>query len=135
MLPKQVLQTGGLVTQESVLGWVLSGSWNASGSQTGVSTQLLCIGNSVCDSTLHKFGDLESIGICYVEASCDESTANTIYQRFEKNVKFCNGRYEVALPWKSDATKSDLQNNVKLAKKRPNNLCRRFEKDPCLKSD
>ena len=135
MLPKQSLQTGGLVTQESVLGWVLSGSWNASRSQTGVSTQLLCIGNSVCDSTLHKFGDLESIGICSVEASCDESTANTIHQRFEKNVKFCNGRYEVVLPWKSDATKSDLQNNVKLAKKRLNNLCRKFEKDPCLKSD
>ena len=135
VLPNQVLQTGGLVAQESVFGWVLSGSWNACGNQKGVSTQLLCIGNNVSDSFLHKFWDLESIGISSVEASCDESTSSLTRQRFEETVKFCDGRYEVALPWKSDVAKSELQNNVKLAKKRLDNLCRRFEKDPCLKSD
>lgn len=129
VIPNKTIETGGLVTQESVFGWILSGSMNASGSHEGVSTQLLCIDNNISDSVLHKFWDLESIGICSVEPSCKGSTL----QRFEESVKFCNDRYEVALPWKSDVAKSDLQNNVKLARKRLDNLCRRFDKDPCLK--
>lgn len=51
-------------------------------------------------------------------------------QDFEKNIKFENGRYEVALPWKQDPSR--LLNNEKLAKIRLNNLTRRFSKDPEL---
>lgn len=135
VLLNQVLQRGGLVAQESVFGWILSGTWNASDSGKGVGSQLLCIGNNVSDSLVHKVCDLRSIEICSVETSYDDSTSNLTQQRFEENVRFCDGKYEVALPWKSDAAKFDLQNNVKLAKKRFDNLCHRCEKDSYLKSN
>lgn len=38
------------------------------------------------------------------------------------------------MPWKSDTAKYDLQNNVRLAHKRLDNLCRKFKKDPFLKN-
>ena len=58
-----VRNTGGLVAQESVFGWVLSGSLvDDGGSPSVVSHQLLCF-NEVPEAALHKFWDLESIGI------------------------------------------------------------------------
>ena len=58
-----VRNTGGLVAQESVFGWVLSGSLVDDGwSPSVVSHQLLCF-NEVPEAALHKFWDLESIGI------------------------------------------------------------------------
>ncbi len=59
MLPNQVCLHEGLVAQESVFGWVLSGSWTSS-SPMGANTQLLCV-NAVSESTLSKLWDLESI--------------------------------------------------------------------------
>ena len=56
-----VRNTGGLVAQESVFGWVLSGSLVDDGGSV-VSHQLLCF-NEVPEAALHKFWDLESIGI------------------------------------------------------------------------
>ena len=58
-----VRNTGGLVAQESVFGWVLSGSLVDDGGSTSVvSHQLLCF-SEVPEAALHKFWDLESIGI------------------------------------------------------------------------
>ena len=50
MLPNQVCLQEGLVAQESVFGWVLSGSWTSC-SLKGVSSQLLCV-NAVSESSL-----------------------------------------------------------------------------------
>lgn len=128
MLPNQVCQYEGLVAQESVFGWVLSGSW-ASCNEQRISTQLLCV-NAVSESSLHKFWDLESVGILCKEDLRNE--ANCVQRKFDEHVKFVNGRYEVALPWKSDTARSHLQNNVKLAEKRLHNLCRKFQNDEVL---
>lgn len=63
------------------------------------------------------------------------STNNSVQQKFNDSVKFVGGRYEVALPWKSDFVKYDLQNNVKIAEKRLFHLCRKFQKNPQLKEE
>ncbi|KAK3883912.1 hypothetical protein Pcinc_011767 [Petrolisthes cinctipes] len=131
MLPNQICLQKGLVAQECVFGWVLSGSWTSC-SPMGVSTQLLCV-NGVSEASLSKFWDLESVGVTCKEALTDDS--NRVQQTFTEHVKFVDGRYEVTLPWKSDTARSQLQDNVKLAKKRLSNLCHRFQKDPRLKEE
>ena len=67
--------TGGLVAQESVFGWVLSGSLvDDGGSPSVVSHQLLCF-NEVPEAALHKFWDLESIGISDVPVEAADVSA------------------------------------------------------------
>ncbi|KAK3889709.1 hypothetical protein Pcinc_006275 [Petrolisthes cinctipes] len=131
MLPNQICLQKGLVAQECVFGWVLSGSWTSC-SPMGVSTQLLCV-NGVSEASLSKFWDLESVGVTCKEALTDYS--NRVQQTFTEHVRFVDGRYEVTLPWKSDTARSQLQDNVKLAEKRLSNLCHRFQKDPRLKEE
>ena len=64
-----------MVAQESVFGWVLSGSLLDEGeSPPVVSHQLLCF-NEVPEAALHKLWDLESIGIC----DAPVEAANLIY--------------------------------------------------------
>ena len=70
-----VRNTGGLVAQESVFGWVLSGSLvDDGGSPSVVSHQLLCF-NEVPEDALHKFWDLESIGISDVPVEAADVSA------------------------------------------------------------
>ncbi len=98
----------------------------------GANTQLLCV-NAVSESTLSKFWGLESIGV----TSKEELTENCNYvqQKFDEHVKFVDGRFVVALPWKSESAGSQLQDNVKMAEKRLSNLCHRFQKDPHLREE
>lgn len=83
-------------------------------------------------TALHDFWDLQSIGIHPKEVFCDESTSTHVEQRFNENVKFRSDRYEVALPWKFDLAKAQLQDKDKLARKRLDSLCRKFKKDQCM---
>ncbi|KAK3881238.1 hypothetical protein Pcinc_014320 [Petrolisthes cinctipes] len=64
------------------------------------------------------FWDLKSEGKNSEKAACDEGTSDLTQQKFNESVKFNNCRYEVALPWKLDCVKFELQNNVKQARKR-----------------
>ena len=131
VMPNKVVKFGNLVAHESVFGWVLSGSYNAL-TKDNVNSQLLCI-NDVSEYALNNFWDLESVGICTKEAVCNDIGTGTVLKEFSNTVKFDNGRYEVALPWKSDAAKQRLQNNEKLARKRLQNLNVKLDKIPNLR--
>ncbi|XP_066961192.1 uncharacterized protein [Macrobrachium rosenbergii] len=132
MVPNKTLQSKNLVAQESVFGWVLSGSCNIPLDRVSVTSQLLCI-NNVSESDLHKFWGLESVGISSKEAVSNEFSSSTVLQKFSDNVKFIDGRYEVSLAWKSDVAKQSLKNNEKLARKRLENLNLKFVKTPGLR--
>ena len=127
----KAVQFGDLVAQETVFGWVLSGFCNNPVSREYVNTQLLCI-NNVCESSLHNFWDLESVGISAKEAVSSNVESSTVIKNFSISVKFDEGRYEVALPWKSEVAKQRLLNNEKLARKRLENVNVKLNKDPDL---
>ena len=79
-----VRNTGGLVAQESVFGWVLSGSLvGDGGSPSVVSHQLLCF-NEVHEAVLHKFWDLESIGIS--DAPVEAADVSAVFKQHIKRV-------------------------------------------------
>ncbi|XP_064649968.1 uncharacterized protein LOC135501660 [Lineus longissimus] len=140
MKPQRFRQVGGLVAQESCLGWVLSSSWSDSGGgvqsvQSGacsVSPQLMCLGN-VGDSDLRRFWDLESVGISLTEQETLNLKIDPVLKHFSENVQKNGSRYQVALPWKSETAKGRLLNNEAMAWKRLKQLNRRFDGDPELK--
>ena len=79
-----IRNTGGLVAQESVFGWVLSGSLvDDGGSPSVVSHQLLCF-NEVPEAALHKFWDLESIGIS--DAPVEAADVSAVFKQHIKRV-------------------------------------------------
>ena len=79
-----VRNTGGLVAQESVFGWVLSGSLvDDGGSLSVVSHQLLCF-NEVPEAALHKFWNLESIGIS--DAPVEAADVSAVFKQHIKRV-------------------------------------------------
>ena len=116
----------GLAAQESVFGWVLSGSCQAS-SSSPLSHQLLCMCDT-SDSTLRSFWELESIGI-----TCEDGSSGTsdILATFNESVRLKDRRYEVSLPWKENAAK--LVSNEAAARARLFSLQRRLDKSPSLK--
>ena len=122
------VRVGNLVAQESIFGWILSGSCDMPVTNDDISAQLLCI-NNVSESSLHNFWDLESVGICSKDVLPNDSL---VFQQFSNKINYCDGRYEVALPWKSDIAKKSLINNEKLARKRLENLKVKLEKNPQL---
>ena len=84
-----------------MFGWVVSGSCVGSSLLSvslgrPVSHQLLNL-SSVPEDTLRNFWDLESIGI----SPKDQVIDHPVLVKFEENIRFSEGRYEVALPWKS----------------------------------
>ena len=95
------------------------------GSPPVVSHQLLCF-NEVPEAALHKFWDLESIGIC--DAPVEDADVSTV---FKQQIKYVDGRYEVGFPWKSGMADT-LQDNEKLARVRLDSLCRKLDKDTDL---
>ena len=132
MWPNNVMKLENLVAQESVFGWVLSGSCTVPLSRESVSSQLLCI-NNVSESALHNFWDLESVGISPKEPVSDDHGDSNLLKKFSEELRYFNGRYEVALPWKSDIAKQGLKNNEKLAQKRLESLDGKFNKNPSLR--
>ena len=120
-----------MLNQNSVFGWVLSSSCTDPTASTSRSNfQLLCLEN-VSDSALRRFWDLESIGINSKES--DSAGESHVLEQFSETVKFVDGRYEVALPWKSEVAKGKLLNNERLARKRLESLSNRLDRDPVLK--
>ena len=123
----------GIVAQETVFGWVLSGSWQAKGNRTlsSVSHQLCCL-SDVPDSTLRNFWELETIGIGSEEGSADIAHGDPVLRKFNNTVEFKEGRYEVSLPWKENLKPDQLLNNEKLAQQRLKSLSRKLARDPEL---
>ncbi len=119
----------GLVAQETIFGWMVTGSWETSISAMCLSAQLLCV-QDIPESTIRNLWSLESVGITAKE--CDDSLANDpVLSHFAEEVKMVDGRYEVVLPWNKN--KGDLLDNEHLAQKRLMSLSRRLESNPELK--
>ncbi|XP_068237125.1 uncharacterized protein [Palaemon carinicauda] len=132
--PVDAFQINHVVAMKSLYGYVLSGRlYKTNDSCTYSVPQLLCI-SSVSDSDLCKFWDLETVGVKPRELV--ESYSETkVFKEFESTVKFVNGRYEVALPWKDDSAKKRLLNNVVIAHKRLGRLMVKLEHDKELKKE
>ncbi|XP_068208316.1 uncharacterized protein [Palaemon carinicauda] len=91
MLPNKYVQYENLVAQESLFGWILSGSCNESFDKGNVNSQLLCI-NNVSESALNNFWNLESVGICTKEAVSNDSALSNVMSTFSETVKFNDDR-------------------------------------------
>ena len=100
------LQVDGIVAQKSVFGWVLSGAWHANPFYPCTSSQMFCI-SKVSDYDVSKFRDLNSVGISPKESNY-QFESNSTLQDFSEKIQFVEGRYDVALPLKSETAKGDL---------------------------
>ena len=124
-----IVRSGNLVAQETVFGWIISGSQPTSvqnscfSSLTAVS--LLSFENFPEDQ-LHKFWDLESTGISELDSNIDP-----VLKEFEKGLSFQKGRYKVSLPWKPNY-KAKLLSNEGCARKRLQSLSKRLSRDKSL---
>ncbi|GIZ00158.1 reverse transcriptase [Caerostris extrusa] len=72
--------------------------------------------------------EIESLGICDSEKS--ESDKEVI-ERFEKNLKFVDNRYETELLWKRDA--GNLSDNFDLARRQFNKVRKELKNDTFVK--
>ncbi|GIY01928.1 reverse transcriptase [Caerostris extrusa] len=72
--------------------------------------------------------EIENLGICDSEKS--ESDKQVI-ERFEKNLKFVDNRYETGLLWKRDT--EDLSDNFDLARRQFNKVRKEFKNDTFVK--
>ena len=79
--------------------------------------------NEVPEAALHKFWDLESIGIS--DAPVEAADVSAV---FKQQIKYVDGRYEVGFPWKPGMADT-LQDNEKLARVRIESLSRRLARD------
>lgn len=124
-----------LVVQKSIFGWVLSGSFGNKCADAGRSTiynQLHCCVKTENMLQFENMWELDSIGISGSEEKCNDD--QMILDKFEQNITFEDGRYNVSLPWKN-GTKNMLLNNEVVAKKRLDNLMKRMNKSPQLFND
>ena len=129
MSPKLVTVSDGLVAQETVFGWIVSGpvhSFLQSHSILSLAHSLLCL-NDLSDDTLHCFWDLESIGV----SDCPVETKHPVLTEFQEKVTFSDGRYHVGLPWKP-GFRDKLQGNEVQAKCRLDRMTLKMEKTPSL---
>ncbi|XP_066973185.1 uncharacterized protein [Macrobrachium rosenbergii] len=97
----------------------------------GESESVTHVGVALEDS-LSNFWELESVGIQAQEPRSDTIKPDPILVQFEKLVSYKEGRYEVALPWKSESVKLKLLDNKHHALRRLDNLSRKLDRDPGL---
>lgn len=131
MTQKTFTTSHGLVAQESVFGWFISGNYPFQGKdnlRSGIHHQNLCC-TEVSESLVRSFWELEHIGI---QANEIERKPDKTIESFNKNVNFDGDRYEVGLPWK-DEKKGMLRNNFDHAMQRLNNLEKKLDRDPNLR--
>ena len=74
------------------------------------------------DDRLRSFWELESLGI--------RGPEKTLYEEFSSSVKFQDGRYEVALPWKE--VHEPLPDNYQLNFRRLQGLLHRLRQTPSI---
>ena len=143
ILPQKIEVQTGLYMLGSKLGWILSGRTSENVSnipETGM--LILTYGNEIqressmltqadksppLKPNMEDFWNMESIGIndCPVELD-DNITLN----KFKETLRYENGRYTVAWPWKDE--KPDLPENRALALGRLKSLIRRTKDNPDL---
>ena len=117
-----MIGTDNFVALETLFGWILSGSPSeAHVNDSSSSVSLLCF-NSHSDDVLHKFWDLESVGI----TDNVNDTPHPVLSQFENTISFDKGRYKVCLPWKPDQ-QYQLQDNEFFARRRLEYLTKKTE--------
>ena len=115
------------VAVETLFGWILSGSPSeAHVNDPSSSVSLLCF-NSHSDDVLHKFWDLESVGV----TDNVNDTPHPVLSQFENTISFDKGRYKVSLPWKPDQ-QYQLQDNEFFARRRLEYLTKKLSKNKQL---
>lgn len=105
---KRYSGNAGMVALDSVFGWMFQGPLSLSTSvNLTMNTCVLRVSASAepADSIMQKFWELESIGIVDQDNTMNE--ASDVLCEFKRNVKFKEGRYEVALPWKDNGGRLD----------------------------
>ena len=122
-----LVRVGDLVAQETMFGWILSGISHQAPSSSVVSSSLLSF-NDITQADLHRFWDLETVGI----SDNPKAVLDPVLIDFDKSVTFSDCRYEVALPWKK-GKQAELQNNERFARRRLDNLSNKLNKDDKLK--
>lgn len=117
-------EKSGIVAQESIFGWVLSGSSGSQG-KSGVSMLNVC---TIPDNIVKSFWDLESIGV-----TDKDSEVDSVLQDFNQDIEYneSSGRYKVGLTWKK--THPDLVDNKSIAISSLNRLEKRLEGKEDLK--
>ena len=96
----------GLVAQLSVFGWILYGSVLyrsivCSVRKSSVTSHRLLYFERVSQEFLHRFWDLDSIGIC----DKDSSVTHSVLDRFNESLKSEEGSYTGLLPWINHVSK------------------------------
>ena len=122
--------SNGLVAQESMFGWVVSGSYlNQPSPQCEVSafSSLLCM-DEHADSLVRALWELDSIGIAAQEHGAGEEDA--IMREFDRTVRYDGERYEVSLPW--NGKQHELCENRREAEVRFEGLQRKLRRNPAL---
>ena len=110
---------------ETHIGWVLSGPVEECQTHLANSDTHVFHNSSELNDTLKRFWDLETLGIKNKEES--------LYDKFVSSITFCEGRYEVQLPWKD--VHPPLPSNYQLCLSRLTGLIRRLKRDSTLLRD
>lgn len=122
-----------LIAQNTLFGWIISGSTHCQNERFGsrISNQMLCL--SCNDDCITKLWDLDSIGIKGIDDNVKTSDSDTLTE-FNNNLTFDleEGKYTVALPWK-EGMKEKLTDNKRNALFRLKSLTKKLDKDPVLK--
>ena len=121
----------GLVAQESVFGWVLSGSADCLEPRPRpdanlLNVSMLCMNAS--DSLVRSLWELDGLGITPHESVEDDG----VLKSFNETVCYDGERYQVALPW--NGNQHALRNNRAAAERRLISLQRKLRADPSLAS-
>lgn len=120
--------SSGPIAIDTGIGWVLSGPVSLLTQEQAMAglvvTHALRVDSQLqeeetLDSRLKSFWELESLGITEPERS--------VHDKFGDTIRFKDGRYEVALPWKDPHP--TLPDNYKLSLKRLQGLLRRLQHD------
>ncbi|XP_075550117.1 uncharacterized protein LOC142583513 [Dermacentor variabilis] len=112
-----------LVAMETAFGWTLQGTESTSSvatflSSTGVMRVGVTTAPDEISRQLRSFWELEHLGI--VNDAQLTAKEDSVLRAFEETITQKNGRYQVALPWKENA--SDLTDNKSIASHRLHSL-------------
>ena len=121
-------QNGGPFATRTVLGWVLNGPLGRN--QTKVPTANFVQANRTLDQQFESYCNLEFNDFKYDAKTTMSQDDRKALRIMEESVTIQNGRYEIALPWKSYPP--NLPNNRTQAERRLELLKKRLNKNPEL---
>ena len=129
-----VIRIPGLVAQETVFGWVVSGSWSTVKTDAATTCLSLCCLTDIPEASLRNLWDLESVGILPTTSEMSESD-ELVLEKFNQTIRYSEEeqRYEVCVPWNENPGPSQLLNNEGIAKGRLRVLDKYLDRNLVLK--